>query len=119
MKMSLQYPTYPDLTVQQGGFLPVDNRAFALWYYYTLAQKIFEKVGKSIDDQFGLLESDPWLTPQYERLARSVALVYNFSDPGVFMEKRFWEVVEKQAALMGYPEPNPEYKRPLRLVIPQ
>ena len=117
MKMRMQYPTYPDMIISAGGFLPNDNRAFALWYYYTLAQQLYEKVGDSTEDQFGLLETDPWLDAHYERLARSVALIYGFKDPGVFMENRFWECVEKQAATMGYPQPKPKYMRPLRIAL--
>lgn len=116
MKMRLSYPTYPDLTIQQGGYLPAMNQAFACWYYYTLAQQLWEKLGKGVDDQFGLTDTDPWMDPQYERIARSVALIYQFKDPGEFMQDRFWEAVAKQASLMQLPEPQDAYKRPLRLV---
>ena len=115
-KMRLRFPTYPDLTIQQGGYLPADNRAFACWYFYTLAQQLWEKLGDSTEDQFGLLDTDLWMDPQYERIARSVALIYGFDNPGVFLENRFWEQVEKQAHLMGYPSPKEIYKRPLRLI---
>lgn len=118
-KMKLSYPTYPDLTIQQGGFLPAENRAFALWYYYTLAQQLHEKLGKSTEDQFGLVDGDLWMDPQYERIARSVAFIYQFKDPGVFMEARFWQAVRNQAIHMGYPDPEgKDYTRPLRLVLP-
>jgi hypothetical protein len=117
MKMRLQYPVYPDLTIDNGGFLPNDNRAFALWYYYTLAQQVFEKVGDSTEDQFGLLETDPWLDAHYERIARSVAFVYSFKDPGEFFEQRFWDCVKQQAEAMGYPTPKPKYMRPVRIAL--
>lgn len=118
MKMHLRYPTYPDLTIRKGGFLPDDKRAFACWYYYTLAQQLYERLGKSTDDQFGLLDGDPWMDPQYERIARSVALIYSFENPGEFMQERFWDVVKQQAELMGYPRPKSVYMKPLRLILP-
>lgn len=117
MKMRLNFPTYPDLIISRGGFLPQDNRAFALWYYYTLAQQVYEKVGDSTEDQFGLLETDPWLDAQYERIARSVALVYSFSDPGEFMKDSLWECVKNQASALGYPEPKRKYMQPLRIAL--
>jgi hypothetical protein len=51
--IKFQYPVYPDLTI-----LPKDNRAYALWYYYTLAQKLAEFLGDgSAEAQFGILEA--------------------------------------------------------------
>lgn len=118
MKMRLNYPTYPGLTTHQGGHLPADNRAFALWTYYTYAQQLHERLGKSTDDQFGLLETDRWLDPHYAQIARSVALMYQFKDPGVFMEERFWKVIAKQAVSMELPDPTGrDYTRPLAVVI--
>lgn len=117
-KMRLQFPQYPDLVESKGGYLPHDNRAFALWYYYTLAQQLHERLGNSTDDQFGLTDVDPWMDPQYERIARSIALIYQFKDPDEFMTAGLWEVVTKQAALMGYPDPTGKnYTRPLRLIL--
>lgn len=113
MKMRLTYPSYPDLEI-----LPKDKRAWALWYYYTLAQQLHEKLGKGIDDQFGLLETDLWMDPQYERIARSVAIVYGFSDPGEFMKEGLWECVIQQAIELDLPNPRGrDYTRPLRIVI--
>src|SRR5688572_25109666 len=99
MKLSFTYPTYPSLTIPKG-YLPRDNRAYACWYYYTLAQKVYETLGNSTEDQFGLLETDPWLNPQYEQIARTVAMMYGFRDPGEFMEQRFWTVVKQQAFVL-------------------
>jgi hypothetical protein len=111
-QMALKYPVYPDLDV-----LPQDKRFYACWYYYTLAQKVFEKIGNSTEDQFGLLETDLWLSPQYEQIARSVALLYGFNDPGPFMEERIWDVISSQALELGYPLPNDRYMRPLRIQL--
>lgn len=111
-KLNLQYPVYPDLTL-----LPNDKRFYALWYYYTLAQKHAEKLGDgSTEAQFGILEGELWMSPNYEQIARSVATIYGFSDPGKFMEPRFWERIEKQALEVGLPRPAEVIKRPLRLI---
>jgi hypothetical protein len=80
-KLNLQYPVYPDL---EG--LPNDKRVYACWYYYTLAQKLHEMLGDSTDDQFGILEGERWMDPQFEQIARSVALMYGFENPGEFMK---------------------------------
>jgi hypothetical protein len=112
MKLNFKYPVYPDLKI-----LPKDNRAYALWYYYTLAQKLAEKLGDgSAEAQFGILEGEQWLNPQYEQIARSVAMIYGFSDPGVFMEPRFWEVVERQAFEIDLPAPAQCIKAPRKLI---
>jgi hypothetical protein len=43
-------------------------------------------LGDSTDDQFGILEGERWMDPQFEQIARSVALMYGFENPGEFME---------------------------------
>jgi hypothetical protein len=112
-KLNLQYPVYPDLTR-----LPNDKRIYACWYYYTLAMKLKEKLGDgSTDAQFGLLEGERWMDPQYEQIARSVALMYGLSNPGEFMTSGIWRAVEAQAVEIGLPVPAEVIKRPLRLVI--
>jgi hypothetical protein len=124
--MRLNYPVYPDLVENKGGCLPRDNRAFALWYYYTLAQQLFEKTGGidlhlkggTIEEaQFGLLETDKWLDARYDRIARSVALVYGMKDPGEFMLDGLWECVKAQAHQLKLPTPKDEYMRPLRIAL--
>lgn len=113
-KIQFQYPTYPDLRL-----LPNDKRVYALWYYYTLAQKLAEMLGDgSTDAQFGLLEGEPWMDARYEQIARSVALMYGFSSPDEFMKEGIWECIEAQAVQVGLPLPAAVIKKPLRLVLP-
>lgn len=112
-KINFEYPVYPDLKV-----LPSDKRVYACWYYYTLAQKLYEMLGDSTDDQFGILEGERWMEPQYEQIARSVALIYGFENPGPFMEKRTWDCVRQQALELGLPEPASRIMKPLKLVVP-
>lgn len=114
MSLKLNYPVYPDLT-HPDGFLPDDKRAQACWYFYTLAQQLKERLGNSTEDQFGILEGNPWMDPHYAQLARSVATIYSLESPDEFA--KFWTYVEKQAAVMGYPEPADVYKNPLRVII--
>lgn len=112
-KLNLEYPVYPSLKA-----LPNDKRAYACWYYYTLAQKLHEMLGDSTDDQFGILEGERWMDPQFEQIARSVALMYGFENPGPYMESQFWRAVERQAFELGLPAPAKRIKAPLKLVLP-
>lgn len=114
MSLALKYPVYPDLTHPKG-FLPRDKRAQACWYFYTLAQQLYERLGKSTEDQFGILEEYPWMDPHYEQLARSITTLYQLESPDEFA--KFWPQVEKQARHMGYPIPKAVYKAPLKVVI--
>lgn len=112
-RLNLQYPVYPDLEC-----LPNDKRVYACWYYYTLAQKLHEMLGDSTDDQFGILEGERWMDPRFEQIARSVALMYGFENPGPFMESRVWDCVKAQAAELHLPQPAERIMKPLKLVLP-
>jgi len=113
-RIHFEYPVYPDLTL-----LPNEKRAYACWYYYTLAQKLSEMLGDgSTEAQFGILEGERWLEPRYEQIARTVAMMYGLSNPGEFMQERFWNVVEEQAVELGLPRPHDRIKHPLKLVLP-
>jgi hypothetical protein len=114
MKLHLRHPIYPSLTTPQGE-LPKDVRAQACWYFYTLAQKLYEQLGDSTEDQFGLLEGERWMDPHYVQLARSVATLYRLESPDEFA--KFWPYVERQALALGFPKPKPVYMNPLRVVI--
>jgi hypothetical protein len=59
-------------------------------------------LGDSTDDQFGILEGERWMDPQFEQIARSVALMYGFENPGEFMESRFWETIEGTGKLSSW-----------------
>ena len=112
MKVQFQYPVYPTLTL-----LPKKKEVYACWYYYTLAQQLYEKMGESTEDQFGILEEYPWQNPHYERIARSVAQMYSFDSPAEFLKEIIWERVKAQALELGYPEPKQIYKQPLKVII--
>lgn len=117
-KVVLNPFVYPDLTREKGGCLPNDMRAFACWYYYTIAQKAKEMIGEHTEDQFGLLEGQLWMDKRYENQARAVATLYGLESPDEFL--KFFEVVAQQAAADGLPAPAPEYTRPLKpgLILP-
>lgn len=114
MKLNLTPFTFPDHTTPKGR-LPKDMRAQACWYYYLLAQKLKEKVGDSIDDQFGLLDGELWMDKRYEQLARTVAMIYQLDSPDEFL--RLGQEVAIEAFNCKLPIPAPEYMRPLRKVV--
>lgn len=104
-----EYPIFPDLTIPKGP-LPPDKRAQACWYYYVLAQKVFEKVGDSIDNQFALYEEDMWMDKRYRSIAKSIALLYQLESPDEFA--KFWEYVKRGAEQLRLPTPKEEYMKP-------
>lgn len=105
-KINITYPVFPDHTTPTGA-LPNERGAQACWYFYLLAQKNKEKVGDSIEDQFGLLEGDPWHTKHYEQIARTVAMIYQLESPAEFA--KFWRYVQQEAYVCGLPTPDREY----------
>lgn len=105
---------FPQQTEPNGKLLR-DIECQACWYYYTLAHKVWATVGKSIDDQFGLLEGDPWLSKDYEQIAQSVAVLYGLKDPSEFM--KYWPLVSAEAMRLDMTPPVEEYMKPLRLRI--
>lgn len=107
-RMVLNPFKYPDLTSPKGCLSP-DMRAQACWYFYTLAQQIYEKVGKCTEDQFGLLEGNLWMSKHYVQLARAIAAIYGLTSPDEFAKA--WDQVAMQAMVLGLPEPNGEYTR--------
>lgn len=107
-KVAFKYPVFPDHTVPVGA-LPNEVAAQACFYFYLLAQKIREKVGDSIDDQFGVLEGERWMDKHYVQLARSIATLYGLESPDDFA--RFWTEVKQEAFICGLPIPHDEYTR--------
>lgn len=88
------------------GFLPRDMAAHACFYFYVLAEKAKQQVGKSIDNQ-RVLENEQWLSTHYEQQRRTVALMYNLESPGDI--DRYWSAVKLQARALGLPEPSDDY----------
>jgi hypothetical protein len=106
---------FPDHTHPKGA-LPRLHAAQACWYFYLLAHKIHERVGKSTEDQFGLLDGELWMDKHYVNLARSIAMQYGLESPDEFA--KHWDSVRKEARACQLPEPHPEYTRlaPRRLL---
>lgn len=96
---------YADVTTPAGP-LPMDWRAQACWRFYTLAQKVKERVGNSIEDQL-ILDDQPWQDKPYANIARSVAMMYGLESPSEF--EKFWEYVDAACVQYGYPRPDSEY----------
>lgn len=108
MNVNFTPPIFPDHT-QPKGALSRDSRAQACFYFYLMAQKMKEKVGKSTEDQFGLLEGELWMDTHYVQLARSVALMYGLESPDEFA--KFWTEVKQEAWICKLPIPADEYTR--------
>lgn len=113
-RIKYTYPTFPEQTQPKGNLLP-DLGSQACWWYYTLAHKNWVETGKSIDDQFGLLEGEPWMDHQFEQIARSVAVVYGFKDPSEFMA--YWPTIAAECSRLEMHQPVPCYMKPLRIVV--
>jgi hypothetical protein len=114
LKIQIEFFTFPDHT-KPAGLLPHDKGAQACWYFYVLAQKQKEKVGESIDDQFGLLEGDMWMDKRYEQTARTVAMLYQLESPDDFL--KYFDVVAQEAQRCDLPIPTADYTKPLRRII--
>lgn len=108
IKANFTPPIFPDHTTPKGA-LPREMGAQACWYFYLMAQKQKERVGKSTEDQFGLLETDRWMDKHYVQLARTIATVYGLESPDEFA--KFWTYVKQEAWICGLPIPADEYTR--------
>jgi len=100
------------------GYLPrfkQEPAAHACWYFYVLCQQSKEQIGKSIDDQFGLLEGELWLDPHYEKIARTVCMMYGLDSPDDFYP--YWERVAAEASRCKLPIPSPVYMKRVRLTL--
>jgi hypothetical protein len=108
LKVNLTPFKFPALTIPNGR-LPSDMRAQACWYFYTIAEKAKQMIGKDTESQFGLLEENLWMDKRYEAQARAVAKLYQLDSPSEFA--KFWPYVRQQAIDLGYPIPDNEYVR--------
>jgi hypothetical protein len=99
-------PIFPDHT-HPVGFLSRDTRAQACWHFYTLAEKQREIVGRSTEDQFGLLDEYRWMDRHYVQTARSVAMIHELDSPDEFAKA--WGEVKREALRCGLPEPHGSY----------
>lgn len=106
-KPRYEYPFYVDM-VEPNGHLTLDRRTHACWYYYLLAQKLFEKVGKYIEDQIRY-EGELWKDKRYDDIAKGVSLMYKLDSPADFLKPGIMQLVERQIRLMEFPAPDPEY----------
>lgn len=104
-KITLNYFTFPEHT-KPSGCLSKDRRSQACWYFYLLAQKQKEIVGESVDDQFAIIEGNPWKDKHYVQTARTVAKMYGLESPSEFMKA--WDEVIAEAQRSGLPIPSSE-----------
>ena len=88
------------------GFLPMAMGAQACWYFYTLAHKMWQKTDQGTESQI-IYEDEPWMSPKYEELKRTIAMVYGLESPSE-MDKH-WSSVIAEASRCGYPLPKSRY----------
>ena len=97
-------PLYEQLIPENGGFLPRDISAHALWYYYLIARTNWEKEMDPI-----VLEGDIDPVYDYKQLFTSVAIIYG-TTPEVMV--KHWPQVDFQATMLGVPKlPNEDRYR--------
>lgn len=118
LKITKRYPTFPDSTTPKGA-LPTAKAAQACWFYYILAQKQKERVGRGPEDQILTVETGKdsevlWLDKHYLQQARSIALLY---DVGVEDMFQYWPEVTREAKRLDLPAPHIEYMNPKRFLI--
>lgn len=82
-KLNLEYPIF------KGMGLVDDKRAHACWYYAVLAQKNYASVGKGPESQIIVVDAAyndaMWLDKRYEQINKSVAILYGFATPDLYM----------------------------------
>jgi hypothetical protein len=105
-ELKFNYPFFTD-QVEPKGRLLIDKRCHACWFYFMLATKNKNVVGKGPEDQ--IIEVDPgletplWMDLRYDQIARSVAMIYSLESPDEFLP--YFEIVEKEANRLGFEVP--------------
>lgn len=101
-RMNLRYPYFQD-QIEPKGRLTLDRASHACWFYYMLADKNHQKVGRGPEDQ--ILEVDPgletplWMDRNFDQIARSVAILYGFDSPDDYA--KFMPVVLMELDRLG------------------
>lgn len=90
---TMMAPYYDELLPENGGFLPRDVPAHALWHYYMIARRSYE-----LEKDGFAYEGD--VSPDFngEQTFRSIALVHGCNPNDMI---KFWPVIETQARMMG------------------
>jgi hypothetical protein len=106
--LTMEPPVFVSHT-QPHGALSRDPRAQACWHFYTLAEKQREMVGNSVEDQFGLFDTELWMDRHYIQTARSVAMIHGLESPDEFAKA--WPEVREEALACRLPVPHPSYTK--------
>lgn len=88
-------PTFPAYTILQGGHLPDRVACHALFYYYLVASRNYEKERAGI-----VLEGDPDPVFNYKTLYNSVAHLYGVTPEDM---NKYWSAVDRQVLALGIP----------------
>lgn len=114
LKVELALPMFPANTAPMG-FLTRDIACQACWYYYTLAQRLYEQTRGGLENQiieYKVGDAAPlWLDAYYYPIARTVEQLYGVSLNDIF---HYWRNVRMEAARTGNPIPHDDYVDPSR-----
>lgn len=119
-KDSLHYnrPMFEDQMLPHG-YLTLDIRSHACWYYAMLAEKNRLRVGRGPEDQIITYDAENneravFENKNYKAIAKSVALIYGLESPDEFL--RYEDVVRKEGKRIGITFGD-EIWRPLSTII--
>jgi hypothetical protein len=86
-------PYFDDLLVRNGGLLPPDIPAHALWHYYCVALKAYRDEKENV-----VYEGEPDKTFNAQQVFMAIANVHGVSPDNMLP---YWGDVERQALLLG------------------
>lgn len=92
----IQVPLFPGYMRPNGYLLP-DRPCHGLFYYYLSAQRVYEQ---NVEVKRIVYEGDPDPIVVFRNLFTSISALYGVS--GEMMSK-YWECVDAQCDLMGFP----------------
>lgn len=116
LKIELRPMFFVDL-ISPRGFLTPEPACHACWYFYMLAEKARQAVGRGPEDQ--ILETNEesdtnlsitwplWMDLRYNEQAKSIALLYGLESPDQMWG--YWHNVKLTAAMFGLPTPHDSY----------
>ena len=100
LQVALTPPIFPQCTRPRGLLYPT-KACQACWYYYLIAMRRKEKVGKGPETQI-ILEGELWMDTKHPEQKQGVSLLY-----GVTIEEmdNHWGDVIREAKRQHLPEP--------------
>jgi len=104
-KGKIQVPLFPGF-MQPNGYLLPDRACHGLFYYYLCAQRVYEQ---NVEVERVIYEGDLDPVLKFRDLFTSLSALYGVSANKM---SKYWDVVDKQCDLMGFPRlPDEEQYR--------